>query len=137
MPPVTATVIDADWLLQIIPPPLIVATTGSGSVNVITWQEASTVNADVVLLQPVEELVNVNVAVPAAEPAVITPPFVIVAMEGLLLAHVPPLDGDAVAEPPTQTELVLKLTVGKGVSVTTVAAEEALWQPAALVTFTV
>jgi hypothetical protein len=113
------------------------AVNAAGSVSVITWQVASTVNADVVLLQFVEVLVKVNVAVPAVEPAVITPAFVIVAIEGLLLAHVPPLDGDAVAEPPMHIELELKLTVGKGVNVTTVAAEEALWQPAALVIFTV
>ncbi len=46
-------------------------------------------------------LVNVKVAVPALTP-VTTPALVTVATAGLLLTHVPPVEGDNVVVPPTQ-----------------------------------
>jgi hypothetical protein len=61
-----------------------------------------TVTGTEVLLQPVVADVNVNVAVPAATP-VTTPAFVMVATEGLLLTHVPPVVGDNVIVLSTQT----------------------------------
>ena len=65
-----------------------------------------------VLVQPVEVRVKVNVAVPAAT-ACTSPAFVTVATPGLLLTHVPPLVGDnIVVVLPIQIELVLKFTAG-------------------------
>jgi hypothetical protein len=62
-----------------------------------------TVTAEVVLLHPVDVSVNVKVALPVAIP-VTTPALVIVATEGLLLIHVPPVLGESVIVLPTQTE---------------------------------
>lgn len=65
----------------------------------------------VVLLQPVPESVNVNVAVPADTP-VTNPAFVTVAMAVLLLTHVPPVEGLSVMVEPTQSVVAGVLTVG-------------------------
>ena len=70
----------------------------------------------VVLLQPVEVCVNVNVTEPGATP-VTTPPFVTVAKLLLLLTHVPPVVGDKVIVDPTQTDDA-PLTIGKAFTVT-------------------
>ena len=53
-------------------------------------------------MQPVEMFVNLNVACPAAN-AVTTPAFVIVAMVGLLLTHVPPTVGEKDVVEPIQS----------------------------------
>ena len=82
---------------------------------------ASTVSAEVVLLQPVAVLVNVNVTGPAAT-AVTTPASVTVAKDGLLLTHVPPLVGDNMVEVlPKQIKLVFKLTIGNAFTVNATA----------------
>ena len=48
-----------------------------------------------------------------------TPPLVTVATDGLLLAHVPPVDGDNCVPPPTQTSVgPVILAVGDAVTVT-------------------
>ena len=52
-----------------------------------------TVTADVVLLHPVVDWVNVKVTEPGEIP-VIMPEFVTVAIEGLLLVQIPPVAGD-------------------------------------------
>ena len=98
---------------------LALTVTCAGCVSVTTWQVASTVTAEVVLEQPFEELVNVNVTLPVVEPAVTTPAFVTDAIEGLLLTQVPPVVGDKVVVEPAQiVELPVILTVGNGFTVT-------------------
>jgi hypothetical protein len=82
----------------------------------------------VVLLQPVEVSVNVNVALPFDTP-VTTPALVTVAMVLSLLTHVPPEEGLKVNVAPTQS-------VGEGVLTTgaafTVTDEVVLLQPVAV-----
>ena len=69
---------------------------------ILTTGSALTVTAEVGgETQPVDVLVNVNVAEPAETP-VTTPALVTVATDGLLLVHVPPLVGDKVLVDPTQ-----------------------------------
>lgn len=64
--------------------------------------------------QPVVVDVKINVADPTATP-VTTPPFVTVAMALLLLAQVPPVEGDKVVVPPIHIDDVPEiLTVGLG-----------------------
>jgi hypothetical protein len=88
--------------------------------------KAFTVTDDVVLLQPVEVCVKVNVALPVATP-VTTPAFVTVATALLLLLHVPPVLGNNVVVDPAQiVELPVMLTVGV---VFTVTAEVVLLHP--------
>jgi len=71
-----------------------------------------------------EASVNVNVAVPA-ETAVTTPAFVTVATEALLLAQVPPVDGDKPVVAPIQILLgPVTLTIGVEVTVTVPVATE-------------
>ena len=74
---------------------------------------------------PVLVLVKVNVTDPAEMPCT-TPPFVTVAMAGLLLAQVPPEVGDKVVVLPIQILLEpVILTIGAAFTVTgAVAAEE-------------
>ena len=86
-------------------------------------------------LQPLEELVNVNVAVPAVSP-VTTPASVILATAGSLLAQVPPEVGETPVISPMQISLEpVRLTVGV---VTMVIALVAEWvQPLASLTVTV
>lgn len=68
--------------------------------------------------QPVVEFVKIKVADPALTP-VTRPAFVTVAMDGLLLLQVPPVDGDKVVVLPTQTALEpVMLTTGNGSTVT-------------------
>ena len=82
----------------------------------LTVGNTFTVTDDVVLLQPVDVCVNVNVTDPAATP-VITPALVTVANELLLLVQVPPVVGDSVAVLPTQT-VDGAVTVGNAFTVT-------------------
>jgi hypothetical protein len=70
-----------------------------------------TVIAPVVFEQPVAVNVNVNVVLPCDTP-VTTPPFVMVAMAGFVLAQVPPLVGDKVVVLPTQIVGGDAVTVG-------------------------
>lgn len=66
--------------------------------------------------QPVAVFVNVKVADPAVIP-VTTPAFVTVAIDVLLLTHVPPLVGERVVVEPTQiAEAPVILTVGFGLT---------------------
>jgi hypothetical protein len=82
--------------------------------------KAFMVTAAVVLLHPVEVCVKVYVAVPPVNP-VTTPALVTVAMEILLLAHVPPVVGESVVEVPAQMdELPVTLTVGNAFTVSAV-----------------
>lgn len=68
--------------------------------------------------QPVVVFVKVNVAVPFAT-AVTTPSFVTVATAGLLLAHVPPVEGDNPVVSPIQRLVApMMLTIGIGSTVT-------------------
>ena len=85
-----------------------------------------TVTEDVELLQPVAVEVKVNVALPAAIP-VTSPAFVTVAFVTSLLNHVPPVVGDNVMLPPTQTDAAAE-TTGNALIVT---AEVVLLQPEA------
>jgi hypothetical protein len=86
---------------------------------------ALTVTDPVVLLQPVASAVNVNVAVPAADP-VTTPDVLTVATVGLLLVQVPPDVGLSVVVAPTQIELLpTMLTVGKSLTRTSIVADVA------------
>ena len=67
-------------------------------------------------LQPVDVCVNVKVVEPAATPVII-PAFVTVAIEVLLLNHVPPVVGESVAVLPTQT-VEADVTTGNALIVT-------------------
>jgi hypothetical protein len=71
--------------------------------------------APVVLLHDVDAEVKVNVTEPSDTP-VTTPALVMVAIEVLLLIHVPPVVGLKVIVPPTQTP-VAELTTGKAFTV--------------------
>ena len=84
----------------------------------VTVGNAFTVTDDVVLVHPVVPSVKVNVTEPGATP-VITPALVTVAIEVLLLVHVPPLVGDKVAVLPTHTAAGA-VTVGFALTVTDV-----------------
>ena len=72
-------------------------------------------------VQPVEVWVNVNVTVPAETP-VIRPALVMVALEILLLVHVPPVVGDTLVVLPTQTS-VGPVTETTGLALTLIVAE--------------
>ena len=74
-----------------------------------------TVNT-VVLVQPVDKLLNVNVTEPAATP-VTKPELFTVAKEVLLLVQVPPVDGVTLAVDPEQT-CVAPPKVGVGLKTT-------------------
>lgn len=78
-------------------------------------ESALTVTEEVVLVQPLAS-VNVKVTEPGAAP-VTTPAFVTVAIELLLLVHVPPVVGDNVMLLPTHT-VAGALTTGLGFTVT-------------------
>jgi hypothetical protein len=120
------TEIFTGWPSHEVASPLIVAASCAGCERVTTWQVASTVTDEVVLLQPVVELVNVNVALPAAI-AVTVPSFATVATDGLLLTHVPPLVGDSIVDTlPIQMELALALTIGNGFTNTVYVAVAAV-----------
>ena len=82
---------------------------------------------EVVALQPVIELVKVNVAVPADNP-VTTPAFVTEANDGLLLIQVPPVVGDKVIVLPTFTETGAE-TTGMALTVATTAVLAEVVQP--------
>jgi len=100
--------------MQILVAPEIVTTGIAFTVTVAVGIEA----------HPVRELVKVKVAVPADMP-VTTPAFVTVATEALLLAQVPPVEGDKVVPKPTQILLVpVILTTGKAFTVTAEVARE-------------
>ena len=88
---------------------------------------AITVTVEVVALQPVIELVNMKVAVPADIP-VTTPALVTEAINGLLLIQVPPVLGDKVIVLPTATETGAE-TTGKGLIVATTAVLTAVVHP--------
>jgi hypothetical protein len=80
--------------------------------------------------QPVVVFVKVNVAVPA-DTAVTTPAFVTVATAALLLAQVPPVEGDRPVVAPTQRLLEpVMLTTGMALIVTTEVAADT--QPVAV-----
>ena len=51
--------------------------------------------------QPVEDWLYMKVAVPPSNPVTI-PPLVTVAIKGLVLIHVPPVDGESVVVCPSQ-----------------------------------
>ena len=87
-------------------------------------QTGSTVTDEVVALQPVVVSVKVKVAVPVETP-VTTPAFVTVATEALLLSQVPPVVGDRVIVPPTDTDDGAE-TAGKGFIVAVTAVLEAV-----------
>ena len=73
---------------------------------------AFTVTAEVVLLQPVDVCVKVNVGAPVAIP-VTKPAFVTLANPALLLTHVPPVVGESVVVAPTHIAVLpVMLTVG-------------------------
>lgn len=100
--------------IQILVAPEIVTTGIAFTVTVAVGAEA----------HPVRELVKVKVAVPADMP-VTTPAFVTVATEALLLAQVPPVEGDNVVVNPTQILAVpVILTTGKALTVTAEVARE-------------
>ena len=98
--------------------------------NKLTEEFVFTVSPPVVLLHPVAVSVKVNVAEPAPT-EVIFPLLSTVATAGLLLIQVPPVVGDKVDVPPTQTE-VLPVKLTAGASTVTVIAELALTQPVTL-----
>jgi hypothetical protein len=75
---------------------------------------AFTVTELVVALQP--KAVNVKFTAPGDTPLT-TPAFVIVALAGLLLSHVPPEEGDKVMAFPKQNEEAGTLTVGTALMV--------------------
>ena len=93
--------------------------------EIVTTGMAFTVTVEVgIEAHPVRELVKVKVAVPADMP-VTTPAFVTVATEALLLAQVPPVEGDKVVVNPTQIlALPVTLTTGKAFTVTAEVARE-------------
>ncbi len=119
-------------LLNHVPPALglavIVAPIHKEAEGVLTTGSAFTVTEEVVLLQPVAELVNVNVTAPAETP-VINPAFVMVATPGALLTHVPPALGLAVIVAPIHKEADGVLTTGNAFTVT---EEVVLLQPVAV-----
>ena len=82
---------------------------------------ALTVSDEVVLLQPVEVWVKVKVTLPAATP-ITKPALETVAFVASLLVQVPPVVGDNVIAPPTQTEDPA-LTTGSALTVTVAVAE--------------
>jgi hypothetical protein len=92
--------------------------------------EVCTVTEDVVLLQVVTASVKVNVMFPVATP-VTRPALVTVAINGLLLTHVPPLVGLKVIVLPTHKFVEGVLTVGSAITVT-VMGDELLRQPVVL-----
>ena len=65
---------------------------------------------------------NVNVALPAPTP-VTTPAFVTVAIEVLLLVHVPPVVGDNVMVEPAHIEVAGAVTTGRELTVTAEVVE--------------
>ena len=119
MTPALVTVAIAVLLLTQVPPvvgdnvAVLPIQTDAGAVTV---GRALTVTEEVVLLHPVTVSVNVKVTDPAATP-VMTPALVTVAIEVLLLTHVPPVVGDNVAVLPTQTDAGA-VTTGKAFTVT-------------------
>jgi hypothetical protein len=80
---------------------------------------------------PVAVLVNINVALPAANP-VTTPAFVTVAIDGLLLVHVPPVVGLNTVVDPIHIEL-LPLIDTTGIAFTVIGAVGVGVQPAEFV----
>jgi hypothetical protein len=86
---------------------------------ILTAGAAFTVTAGVGAdVQPVDVLVNVNVAVPAEIP-VTTPALVTVATDGLLLIQIP-LPGESVVVPPIQTLVGPVILTGEGAFTVTV-----------------
>jgi hypothetical protein len=72
---------------------------------------------------PVDVCVQINVTVPGSNP-VTTPALLTVAINGLLLAQVPPVVGDKVVVVSTQIlSLPVILTVGLGVTITLIESE--------------
>jgi len=96
--------------------------------GVLTTGRAFTVTLEVVLLQPVAVSVKVNVTLPAVN-AVINPALVMVAIAGLLLAHVPPAPGLAVMAEPMHNVADGVLTTGRAFTVILVVV---LLQPVAV-----
>jgi hypothetical protein len=134
--PLLVTVATAGLLLDQVPPedgdkPVVAPTQMLLGPLIPTVGSAFTVMAEVgAEIQPVLVLVKVKVAVPADTPET-TPAFVTVAMEGSLLAQVPPVVGDKVEVLPTQILLApVMLTTGEAFTVT--GAVGADWQPVAV-----
>lgn len=122
--PALVTVAMAGLLLAQVPPVegdkvVVAATQMLLRPVILTTGKAFTVTAEVGFeIQPVVELVNVKVAVPADIP-VTMPLFVTVATPVLLLVQVPPVVGDKVVLAPTQMLLdPVMLTVGSAFTVT-------------------
>lgn len=82
-----------------------------------------TVTETVVAVQVVAASVNVKSTEPSAT-IVIIPADVIVATEVLLLTQVPPVNGETVNDPFSQTEVLDTVTVGKVSTVTELVVEE-------------
>ena len=89
-----------------------------------------TVNAEVVLLQPVVEFVKVKFTFPAVIPDT-NPVLSIAATELLLLVHVPPVDGVNCAVPPPQA---VEGPPSTGIALTVILKVTVLLQPFPLVT---
>ena len=90
----------------------------------LTW-----IGVDASEIQPVVVLVNTKVALPAVIPVTI-PVLVIVAIAGLLLCHVPPVEGDIWVVEPMQMELGPEtVTTGFGYMVTRLPVELLAPQP--------
>lgn len=122
--PALVTVATAGLLLTQVPPvvgdkPVVLPTQMLVAPVMLTTGVGFTVTGKVEAdTQPVTELVKVNVTEPDATP-VTKPPFVTVAMAGLLLAHTPPVVGDNVVVPPTQILLPpVMLTTGRALTLT-------------------
>ena len=105
---------------QLLPPPdgvpvsCVVAPAHTVSVPVIAGA-AFTVTLAVVFEQPFAS-VNVKVTLPAETPVTVFP--LTVALAGVLLTHVPPVEGVKVIVAPTHTEVAEVFTVGLAFTVT-------------------
>jgi hypothetical protein len=84
------------------------------SEGAVTTGKLYIVTAEVVLLHPVVEIVNLKVVVPAITP-VTAPALVTVAIAGLLLIQVPPVVGDNVLVNPLHIDAG-EVTIGKGLT---------------------
>jgi len=130
--PALVMVAIAGLLLTHVPPvtgvAVMVAPAHKDGAVVLTTGSVFTVTLEVVLMQPVVVLVKVNVTVPAVSP-VINPALSIVATAGLLLTHVPPVEGLAVMVAPAHIVAEGVLTTGRAFTLT---LDVVLLQPVAV-----
>ena len=119
--PALSMVAIAGALLIHVPPvpglPFSVDPTHKVTDDVLTVGSELIVMVEVVALQPVAVSVNVNVTLPAVIP-VISPVLSMVATEGVLLIHAPPVPGLAFIVAPIHNVPSGMLTAGRGVTVT-------------------